>query len=101
MENLCSCKSNNESDKQKRCYFKLLMELMDHNYYLRIGGYVQSDQIDLRHLELLICTCELFYLLSMKSNNKGFSRSSIIHCCNAHDKFGFQCNKPVLKTELF
>jgi hypothetical protein len=100
MANLCSCSPNTGGDKQKRCYFKLLMDLMNQRYYSKLKSHVQSDQIDLQHQNILFSFDKVLCSLTLDEIMDRFDRSPRIKCCNAHDKYGFQCTKPVLDYAL-
>jgi hypothetical protein len=100
MANLCSCGSNNGGDKQKRCYFKLLMNLMNQRYYSKLQSHIQSDQIDLEHQNQILGQGAMSDILTIHQWKQRFGKSLRIKCCKAHDKFGYQCTKPVVRLSF-
>jgi hypothetical protein len=100
-EDLCYCKLNNGGANKKRCYFKLLLNLMKcTNYFSKLQCTVSVDQIEVLHRYILVgYRAMLDDPMSDLFFRQWWSYTPTFICCSGHDKFGFQCNKPSIKTQ--
>jgi hypothetical protein len=98
---LCYCKLNNGGNNKKKCYFKLLLNLMNcKNYYSKLQSTVLVNQIEVLHWYILVgWRVMLDDPMSDLFLRQWWSYTPTFICCSGHDKFGFQYHKPSIKTK--